>query len=289
MELEKLNLYRDTSWNDIKLRFCGHSECLPLHSYGPGTRPYYLMHFVLSGKGRLVVNKTEYLIEEKQIFLIEPDQMVFYQADKENPWTYSWVGFNGKLAPYFIHRLGSVIRPSQKDFLQKSLRKQGLLEILISIKNDSTKNDLYTNGILLLLLSKVGTFIENSKELPERKSRQNSESHVQQAISIVEDFYGRDLTVQYIADKLNLNRSYLSEIFSKQMGVPLKKYILDFRITQSEEFLFTSDWSVDYISQICGFSSPSYFSKIFKEYHGISPTEYRKNRHKRERQIVLVK
>lgn len=151
------------------------------------------------------------------------------------------------------------------------------------------KNDLYTNGILLLLLSKVGTFIENSKELPERKSRQNSESHVQQAISIVEDFYGRGLTVQYIADKLNLNRSYLSEIFSKQMGVPLKKYILDFRITQSEEFLFTSDWSVDYISQICGFSSPSYFSKIFKEYHGISPTEYRKNRHKRERQIVLVK
>ena len=66
MELEKLNLYRDTSWNDIKLRFCGHSECLPLHYYGPGTRPYYLMHFVLSGKGRLVVNKTEYLIEEKQ-------------------------------------------------------------------------------------------------------------------------------------------------------------------------------------------------------------------------------
>ena len=35
MEIEKLNLYRDTNWNDIKLRFCGHSECLPLHSYGP--------------------------------------------------------------------------------------------------------------------------------------------------------------------------------------------------------------------------------------------------------------
>ena len=110
----------------------------------------------------------------------------------------------------------------------------------------------------------------------------NLYSDVQRADDVV-------VTVQYIADKLNLNRSYLSEIFSKQMGVPLKKYILDFRITQSEEFLFTSDWSVDYISQICGFSSPSYFSKIFKEYHGISPTEYRKNRHKRERQIVLVK
>ena len=123
MELEKLNLYRDTIWNDIKLRFCGHSECLPLHSYGPGTRPYYLMHFVLSGKGRLVVNKTEYLIEEKQIFLIEPDQMVFYQADKENPWTYSWVGSMANSLHTSFIVLDSVIRPSQKDFLQKSLRK----------------------------------------------------------------------------------------------------------------------------------------------------------------------
>ena len=89
MEIEKLNLHKDINWNDIKLRFCGHSECLPLHSYGPGTRPYYLMHFVLSGKGRLVVNKTEYQITENQLFLVEPDQMVFYQADKEDPWTYS--------------------------------------------------------------------------------------------------------------------------------------------------------------------------------------------------------
>lgn len=170
MELEKLNLYRDTSWNDIKLRFCGHSECLPLHSYGPGTRPYYLMHFVLSGKGRLVVNKTEYLIEEKQIFLIEPDQMVFYQADKENPWTYSWVGFNGKLAPYFMHRLGFGYPSLTKGLSTEVFEEiKDLLEILISIKNDSTKNDLYTNGILLLLLSKVGTFIENSKELPRKK------------------------------------------------------------------------------------------------------------------------
>lgn len=78
MEIEKLNLYRDTNWNDIKLRFCGHSECLPLHSYGPGTRPYYLMHFVLSGKGRLVVNKTEYQITENQLFLVEPDQSVIF-------------------------------------------------------------------------------------------------------------------------------------------------------------------------------------------------------------------
>ena len=135
MEIEKLNLYRDTNWNDIKLRFCGHSECLPLHSYGPGTRPYYLMHFVLSGKGRLVVNKTEYQITENQLFLVEPDQMVFYQADKEDPWTYSWVGFNGKLAPYFMHRLGFGYPSLTKELSTEVFEEiKDLLDILISIK-----------------------------------------------------------------------------------------------------------------------------------------------------------
>lgn len=89
MEIENWNLYRDSAWNDLKIRFCGHSECLPSHSYGPGSRPYYLLHFVLSGKGKLIVNKSEYSIEAGQLFVVEPNQMVFYQADKDDPWTYS--------------------------------------------------------------------------------------------------------------------------------------------------------------------------------------------------------
>lgn len=123
MEIEKLNLYRDTNWNDIKLRFCGHSECLPLHSYGPGTRPYYLMHFVLSGKGRLVVNKTEYQITENQLFLVEPDQMVFYQADKEDPGH-----IRGSVSMVNLHHISCIVLDSvtphlPRNFLQKSLKR----------------------------------------------------------------------------------------------------------------------------------------------------------------------
>ena len=97
------------------------------------------MHFVLSGKGRLVVNKTEYQITENQLFLVEPDQMVFYQADKEDPWTYSWVGFNGKLAPYFMHRLGFGYPSLTKKLSTKVFEEiKVLLDILISIKNNNT-------------------------------------------------------------------------------------------------------------------------------------------------------
>ncbi|MFT8909614.1 MAG: helix-turn-helix transcriptional regulator, partial [Lentilactobacillus diolivorans] len=81
---------------------------------------------------------------------------------------------------------------------------------------------------------------------------------------------------------------YLSSIFKQQIGTPLKKYLVDFRISQSEEFLFTTNWSVDYISNLCGFNNPSYFSKTFKNYHGTSPTHYRLLRHHRKNKTVLV-
>lgn len=93
-------------------------------------------------------------IQENQLFLVEPDQMVFYQADKEDPWTYSWVGFNGKLAPYFMHRLGFGYPSLTKELSTEVFEEiKDFLDILISIKNNNTKNDLYTNGILLLLLT----------------------------------------------------------------------------------------------------------------------------------------
>lgn len=80
--------------------------------------------------------------------------MVFYQADKEDPWTYSWVGFNGKLAPYFMHRLGFGYPSLTKELSTEVFEEiKDFLDILISIKNNNTKNDLYTNGILLLLLT----------------------------------------------------------------------------------------------------------------------------------------
>ncbi|HAP8817990.1 AraC family transcriptional regulator [Enterococcus faecium] len=288
MEIENLNLYRDSAWNDLKIRFCGHSECLPLHSYGPGSRPYYLLHFVLSGKGKLLVNKTEYQIEAGQLFLVEPDQMVFYQADEDTPWTYSWVGFNGGLASHFINRLGLGYPTLTRDIEPDTfIEIKKLLENIIKSNINNTVNDLYINGQFLILLSKIGTD-EFGKEMIIDEEKYSAEKYVQEAIMIVEDFYGTELTVNDIANRLNINRSYLSSIFVKHVGTPLKKYLVEFRISQSEEFLFTTNWSVDYISKVCGFNNPSYFSKIFKKFHGLSPTEYREQRHLRRSQTVFI-
>lgn len=77
---------------------CGLQSCAPNHSWGPGVRDHFLIHFVLSGKGKYVCEGKEYDLKAGDMFLIKPSQVVSYIADENDPWEYYWVGFNGTYA-----------------------------------------------------------------------------------------------------------------------------------------------------------------------------------------------
>ena len=69
-------------------------------------RPNYILHYIMEGKGKFLVNGEEYNLQKGQGFLIEPEVQTFYQADEEVPWTYLWIGFGGKKAEDYLRDLG---------------------------------------------------------------------------------------------------------------------------------------------------------------------------------------
>lgn len=75
--------------------FCGHEHCQPGHSFGPAVRPHYLIHVVLSGKGIFKHQGHTYSLKSGDSFLIKPMDSTYYEADRNNPWEYAWIGFNG--------------------------------------------------------------------------------------------------------------------------------------------------------------------------------------------------
>lgn len=93
-----------TEVKEFHLLFCGYAECEPLHSYGPATRPNYIIHYVMGGKGYYRLEEKKYLFQRTDIFN-EPESLTFYQADKEEPWTYLWVGFGGNRSKEFYSGL----------------------------------------------------------------------------------------------------------------------------------------------------------------------------------------
>ena len=98
---KKSFLLTDQQLQDLNPLVAGHEACDPGHSYGPHIRSYVLLHFVHSGKGTFQTPDGTFCVEEGQAFMILPGQLTTYTADSDDPWEYSWVGFNGALSHRF--------------------------------------------------------------------------------------------------------------------------------------------------------------------------------------------
>ena len=95
--------------SSLTVYFCGKEECQPGHYFGPAVRPHYLIHVILKGKGIFQKSGVTYTLKRGDAFLIPPMESTYYQADQEDPWSYAWVGFDGKPVRKSLIRLFSQI------------------------------------------------------------------------------------------------------------------------------------------------------------------------------------
>ena len=83
------------------------------------------------------------------------------------------------------------------------------------------------------------------------------------------------LSIQGIANELNVNRSYLTTIFKEYNGLSPKEYLHYIRMHRGKQLLETTTQPIKFIAYSVGFSDPLYFSKTFKKYFNCSPSQMR--------------
>lgn len=88
-------------------------------------------------------------------------------------------------------------------------------------------------------------------------------------------YYRSTLQAQDIANDIHFSTSYMSAIFKRRMKKKLWDYITELRIESAKQLLQTTSKKRDEIAYDIGYESPEHFSRMFKRYTGISPTEYR--------------
>lgn len=86
----------------------------------------------------------------------------------------------------------------------------------------------------------------------------------------------KPLTLQYFAESLSVNSSYLSDLFKKEVGVTITDYVTEKRITHAKKLLVSTQNPIKSIAKVTGIPDVQYFSKIFKRRTGKTPTQYRK-------------
>lgn len=257
---------------DLYLCFCGHSKCESLHSYGPAVRPYYLIHYVLEGRGIYQVGEKRYEVKPGEGFLIEPQVLTFYQADKDDPWTYIWVGFDGKNASQYLRDIGL----NSHQLIFRCNYGEELEQLVMKMLENNT-HEITNRFLRESLLFSFFSVLTRDIQINDRISEDGENPYISQSIEFIKNNYSRPIRVTDIADYLCINRSYLYTLFKKYLSMSPQEYLTQYRITRAADLLVVTEYSIESIALSCGYSDPLTFSKAFKSLLKESPSKYRRN------------
>lgn len=88
--------------------------------------------------------------------------------------------------------------------------------------------------------------------------------------------YTEKISLDTLAEQFFISKFYLTRVFKEQFGVSINTYVLNLRITKAKQMLRFTDKKLEDIGYQCGLGAPHYFSRIFKQIEGITPSEFRK-------------
>lgn len=270
-----LNIYNefDSHNFDLNVDHYGAEQCDSGYSFGPTIRDNYVLHFITNGKGKITIDGETTNLQAGDLFVLPKNQSIFYQADENEPWTYTWVGFSGSRAETIL----SQTRLLEKYFLHSHLESE-ILKKMIDINQTEVQSlPMITELILIGHLNQLLAALV--QEFPNESLKESStlaKNYVHHAIKLIHSQYNSPIKVNEIADHLALSRSYLYKIFKQETGYAIKDYILQIKMKRSCQLLEDPTRNITEIAYSVGYQDPLTFSSAFKNYFHMSPTEFRK-------------
>lgn len=237
-------------------------------SYGPAERDYYILHFITKGKGRFVIGDKEYILKKGDCFLLPPKITTYYEADKKNPYTYYWVGFDGIEAKGLLEKTGLVL---DDNYVVHPKNFNSVFEMFSNFDVSTTNNSAIPYqlvGKLYLLFSEI-----MSDQSSENEQKSN---YVDLAINYMNLNYAKNISIELLSRIVGVDRTYFYRLFKESTKISPKEYLSNLRIEKAKMLLCNSNMNIKEIALSVGFSNYLSFERVFKEKSGVNPTIYRK-------------
>lgn len=242
-------IIQNRQFKDLNPVNFGYEHCKPGKFFGPHIRDHYILHFVVSGKGKFYCDDTCIDVRQGQFFVIRPRETTIYAADNDDPWYYIWIGFTGDLV-------------EKCDFLNKRIVDYNgsvFSEMLDIEQLESCREEFLVSKLFQLLV-----------ELSTKK--QSISDYVKSAKNFIVSNYGNNITLTDIAHSIGVDRSYLSKLFKEQIGMTFQNYLVTTRLKKGAAFL-SKGHNVSEVAFMCGYTDSASFSRAYKKHFGIPPRQ----------------
>ena len=230
----------------------------------------YVLIYCMEGEGWFKLEEHIYNVRENQFFILPPNHAHSYGADKDSPWTIYWIHFTGPHAAIYSENSQEPmnIRPAINSRISE--RQHVFEEIFSTLERSTNLESLrYASSLLHYYLASMRYLRLYRPEAPTSPSLIDAVKHYMQ------ENIEKRLTLEQIAHYTGYSPSHFSSLFRKATGESPLAYLNRLKIEHACLLLKTTDMRINQICHKVGISDNYYFSRLFKQYHGISPKQYR--------------
>lgn len=226
----------------------------------------HILQFVVQGEGQYSISEKIYHLQKNSLFYLPPNTPLKYQRNKNNPYKYFWITLQGKNVKKLVNSFGLSTESPVRQIEDETLANAFMQLSDMNLSMYTIKGICYTIFGQLLKQAESESVSITANSLGDMSERLKE--------YILTNFSNTNLSVLDIADALNLSEMQLYRLSKTTFGSSTKKYILKCRMEHAKKLL-RAGYNVTATSMYCGFSDVYYFSKEFKKYHGVSPSQYK--------------
>ncbi|GMQ58924.1 AraC family transcriptional regulator [Vallitalea sediminicola] len=231
---------------------------------------YCKIYFIEKGDGVIYIDGVAYYPKPGDMMFIPEGCTHGYSTISPKTYTKHWCHFNAYIGSITISDFLDI--PYMKT-IKNPQKIISLFEDLTAYYNsDNPFSPLNAQATLMQLLSTYFSEICNNEIT---LKTQATDTKLNLLLDFIEENLHTKITINELADYMNLHPNYLIRLFTSTFGLSPMEYINRLRIERAKELLTINNESIKLISELVGFSTPYYFSLVFKKQTGLSPKQYR--------------
>lgn len=243
----------------------------------PEGRNDYQLLYIAAGKGEFYFkgSKEPTIVTKGNMILFrpgEPQVYYYYAVDKTEVY---WVHFTGWKVEEYLKRYEL---PHDENVFYTGVSpdypwiyNQMIRELQLQRVNHEDMISLYMHHI----------FITINRYIKERRETKNDTiNDIERAAHYFKDNYNKQISIEQYAAEHLMSVNWFIHSFKSVMKMSPMQYIISLRIAMAKGYLENSTKNIAEISNEVGYENALYFSRLFRKYTGMTPTEYRKKRGK---------
>ena len=234
----------------------------------------FILIYCIEGYGTINIEGKDHRLSPHSFFIVNANTPHCYYADEKEPWSIYWVHFAGEFSVQFYNKFielndGAHINiPFERNRIAE-------FEYLIDLISIGISKDIFEYACMLLYKT-IGSFLYYSLKSTSIMDN-NNDKVIEEIKDYLKNNISEKITVSKIANEFHKSNSSIFSLFKKKTGYSIIHYFNLLKIQHACELINLTSMPIKEISYHLNFQDPLYFSRLFKKYMGVSPSEYRKN------------